>query len=237
MIAQTPALRRRRLEQRDGWRAAGVCTSAPGARAGRLERARPRRSHLWQAGAARCHVRGARRSSEPTNCERSDGQRLAAVFSERGSQRRAAVRAPLCDGNGHVRRVGVAVIRSRLASARCPRAERLDHFAPPIPSRPEGEPAGRRWVDRAVCRPGATVRAALADRALGAADRRRAAAVKSALASANRVGIAGAGVLRSTADASRSPRPDLGCRALGRSQTTPPSPPNRATSPGSPPGS
>ena len=60
------------------------------------------------------------------------------------------------------------------SSARCPRAERLDHFAPPISSRPEGEPAGRRWVDRAACRPGATVRAALADRALGAADRRRA---------------------------------------------------------------
>jgi hypothetical protein len=169
VIAQTPALRRRLLEQRDGWRAAGVCTSAPGARASRLERARPRRSHLWQAGAARCHVRGSRRSSEPTSWERSDGHGWQRWFQSGGASAAQQSARLYADGKRHVRRVGVAghppPARGRPAacrcvccfhrpcaasrscarsSARCPRAERLDHFAPPISSRPEGEPAGRR---------------------------------------------------------------------------------------------
>jgi hypothetical protein len=110
VIAQTPALRRRLLEQRDGWRAAGVSTSAPGARAGRLERARPRRSHLWQAGAARCHVRGARRSSEPTSWERSDGHGWQRWFQSGGASA-AQQSARLC------RRQGARQARRRCRSS------------------------------------------------------------------------------------------------------------------------
>jgi hypothetical protein len=85
------------------------------------------------------------------------------------------------DGRGHVSRAAVAAIGARLVSvvlqllaaflvivhvqplirrarpsARSPRPGRLYRFAPPMPSRFHGEPAGHRCVDRAACRPGAT---------------------------------------------------------------------------------
>ena len=178
-------------------RVLALVVSSGRARGARISGSRARRGVM-------CAVRGAARS-RPTASEVTvrGWQRCFQSAGASAAQQSACLYATAMGTSGAL---GVAVIRSpargRLAacrcvcccqrlcaasrscarpSARCPRAERLDHFAPPIPSRPEGEPAGRRWVDRAVCRPGATVRAALADRALGATDRRRAGRRESAL--------------------------------------------------------
>jgi hypothetical protein len=127
-------------------------------RASRLEWARPRRSHLWPAGAARCHVRGSRRSSEPTSWERSDGpgwqrwfqsggasaaQRSARLYAGQGARqarRRCRSSAPRLAVVLRLVAAFVVVIvhvqplvRRARPCARCPRGGRLDRFAPPMP--------------------------------------------------------------------------------------------------------